>query len=481
MRVLLIKPFQRMPALCHSPPLGLLYIASTLRQRFGPEVDVRLLDMKVLGLPPEWLAGHLDELRPDVVGVSSFNCEAGAALRVAEVVKAWSPKTLTALGGPYAHRRAAEILGQSSFDWVVGGPGDHVFPDALERRFGGQELGTDLPGVSWQHDGDIHVAPESDVIKDLDSLPLPAWDLVDFDLYARKPTQMAMLKGKRYAPLFTSRGCPYKCNYCHDLFGKRFYHRSPDSVLEEIELLRERYDVDEFQIVDDIFNLHKPRLKKIMGEVSTRWPGQTHFCFPNGLRADILNESVLDALKAGGTYGMAIAIETVTERLQKLVEKNLDVDKALAAINGADDRGMAVSGFFMLGFPTETPQEIQNTIDFALRSKLTIAHFFAVVPQPETPLYPLAERENAVALKAAVADEQEGNAYRSLHSWYERAYGYPLAKKMREANVRFYLAPSRMARILKRVPPVSLAKSAFQFGRVILRRNPSDETIARPE
>ena len=103
-----------------------------------------------------------------------------------------------------------------------------------------------------------------------------------------------MLKGKRYAPIFTSRGCPYLCNYCHDLFGKRFIHRSSEHVLEEIELLYENYGVDEFEIVDDIFNLHKPRLKKIMGEVKRRWPGKIHFCFPNGVRADIMDEEVIE-------------------------------------------------------------------------------------------------------------------------------------------------------------------------------------------
>jgi radical SAM superfamily enzyme YgiQ (UPF0313 family) len=374
------------------------------------------------------------------------------------------------LGGPYAHRRAEEILKGSDFDWVVGGPGDRVFPDALERVFGGGELGTDLPGLSYRAEDGFYIATGTDAVRDLDALPFPAWDLVDFDLYARRPTQMAMLKGRRYAPIFTSRGCPYKCNYCHDLFGKRFFHRSPENVLEEIEVLRDRYGVDEIEIVDDVFNLHKPRLKKIMGEASRRWGGELHFCFPNGVRADIMDASVLEAMRAGGTYAMAIAVETVTPRLQVMIDKNLDVEKAGWTIDYADGLGIMVAGFFMLGFPTETPEEIRATIDFALKSRLSLGHFFAVVPQAGTPLFALAEQENEPALVASMKDELEGGAYRSLLSWYERAYGFPLSRVMRSANLRFYLAPGRMWRILRRVPPASIASSTRQFANVVFRR-----------
>ena len=480
MRVLLIKPYQKVPVPVHCPPLGLLYLTSMLRERFGPEVEVRMLDMKAHQRLPSTLGPELDEFRPDVVGVSALNCEARASKDIATLVKAHQPKTVTVLGGPYPHNRCEELLGRTDFDWAFSGPADRVFPDALERRFGGGDLGTDLPGFSYKSADGIHVASEQDSIADLDSLPLPAWDLIDFDLYARQRNMMSMLKGKRYAAIFTSRGCPYLCNYCHDLFGKRFVHRSAENVLEEIELLHERYGVDEIEVADDIFNLHKPRLKKIMGEVARRWPGKIHFCFPNGLRADILDDSVLDALQAGGAYGFAIAIETVTPRLQKLVEKNLDVEKARWAIEAADRRGMMMTGFFMLGFPTETREEIQATVDFALRSRLTVANFFSVIPQPATPLYALAEKENPTALETAAHEEEEGNAYRSVRSWYERAYGFPLGRFSRWATLRFYLRPSRWVRILRRVPLKSLPLAFGQFWEIMFRR-PEDGTALRPE
>jgi len=453
-----------------APPLGLLYLVSALRERFGAEVQLDFVDMKAQQLDSSWLARNLDRLRPDVLAVSALNCEAHAAHEAASLAKRWKPEVLTVLGGPYPHKRDEEILQKTDFDWTFSGPADRSFPDALERFLDGGELGDDIPGFSYKTGDSLHISTRQDSISDLDSLPHPAWDLIDFDLYARLPNQMNMLKGRRYAPIFTSRGCPYKCNYCHDIFSKRFYHRSADHVLEEIEMLYEQYGVDEFEIVDDIFNLHKPRLKQIMSEAERRWGGRIHFCFPNGVRGDILDESVIDALKAGGTYALTIAIETVTPRLQDLVEKYLQIDKAGAMIDAADRRGMVVQGFFMLGFPTESVREMNDTVDFALRSRLTLAHFFNVIPQPATPLYPLAMQESPRALAEtdrAQEGESGGVTARSAETWYQRAYGFPLGSFTRRSHMRFYLHPWRLHHIATRVPPRSLWKSGRGFLRVI--------------
>lgn len=471
MRVLLLKPYQQVQGWIAAPPLGLLYLVSALRERFGSGIEVEVIDMKSRKLSPEWLAERLGTLRPDVVGVSALNYEGAAAQRIATLVKAHNEKIVTVLGGPYAHKRGEELLNRTEYDWTFDGPADHSFAEAIARYFGGEELGTDIAGLSYKTEDGLHLSRGQDMIRDLDALPKPAWDLVDFDHYAGLPNMMMTLKGKRYATIFTSRGCPYLCNYCHDLFTKKFVYRSPEDVLEEIELLYERYGVDEFQIVDDIFNLHKPRVKAIMGEVARRWPGKLHFTFPNGLRGDILDEPVLDAMKAAGTYAMSIAIETVTPRLQDLVEKNLKLEKAAWAIEAANDRGMMVAGLFMLGFPTETVDEMKATVDFAMRSSLTTAYFFCVIPQPATPMYDLAKREAPEALNAAWQDEEQGANYRSVQTWYERAYGFPLSRYVESVYRRFYLTPKRLWRVVRRVPPKSWWLGSQRLVRTIVLRD----------
>jgi radical SAM superfamily enzyme YgiQ (UPF0313 family) len=480
-RVVLLKPYQEVPGLVASPPLGILYLVSAIREQFGDTVDIQVLDMKSRVLDPEWLEAPLRSYRPDVVGVSALNCEAASSERIAKLVKAIDPATVTVIGGPYPHRRAAELLENTHFDWIFDGMAERTFPEALRRHFNGDPLGDDIPGFSYRTENGPVLSSGTDAVRELDELSFPAWDLVDFDRYANQPTMMGTIKGKRYATIFTSRGCPYKCNYCHDLFGKRFIYRSADRVLAEIELLYEKYGVDEFEIVDDIFNLHKPRLKKIMAEVVRRWPGKLHFCFPNGVRADLIDESVLDALAAGGTYAMAVAIETVTPRLQTLIEKHLDVEHARKVIDWADERGIMVSGFFMIGFPTETPEELRATIDFALQSRLSTAQFFTVTPQPETPLYELARNEGVEALAAIAQDEKEGASYRNTFTWYQRAYGFPLAQLRRQAYREFYFTPRRLWRLWNRVPGWRSVRHGLGalFGNMLGRTQP--HALGRPK
>lgn len=477
MRILLLKPYQRIRDQAHAPPLGLLYLVTALRSRFGDAVSIELLDLKLGGGTPEWLAEQLDALAPDLVGVSALNCEAQASHEIAARVKAWNPRALTVLGGPYAHKRAQEILESSAFDWIFGGEADATFPEAVARHLAGQSLGEDLAGFSYAfRDAEgarqLHLSETQDSLKDLDALGQPAWDLVDFDAYAARPNMAGVQKGRRYATIFTSRGCPYLCSYCHDIFGKRFIWRSAEHVIEEIELLRSEYGVDEIQIVDDIFNLNKPRLRAIMAESERRWRGAIAFSFPNGVRADIMDEEIVEALHRGGTYFVSIAIETVTDRLQKLVTKNLDVARAERVIGYCHDRGMITRGFFMLGFPTETPEEIRATLDFAFRSQLTIAFFFTVTPQPATPLYDLAMEESAEALVLAERSEREAHGYRKDEAWYQRAYGYNLARTIRFAYARFFLTPRRGWQILRRIPRRYQIIGTKSFLRFVVRRLP---------
>lgn len=469
LRVLLLKPYQHVVALIHSPPLGLLYLVSAIRERFGSDIDIKVIDMKVAEMSADDLVPELQAFRPDVIGFSALNYEAQASYLVARKARQLNPGVVTVMGGPFALNNAAAVLEEPSMDWVFEGPADRTFPEALWRLACDVPLGGDIAGFSRRlPDGTLQLSRSQDFIADIDSLPMPAWDLVDFDLYAGKPNHAANLRGRRYAPLFTSRGCPYLCNYCHDIFSKKFTYHSVERVIAEIEHLYNTYGVDEFHIEDDIFNLHKPRVRQLMAEVQRRWPGKMKFAFPNGLRADILDRETVNAMCDGGTYAVCIAIETVTPRLQTLIDKHLDIDKARCALEYFNERGIQVTCFFMLGFPTETPEELQATIDFALNTPMTLAYFFTVIPQPNTPLFDLAlEANREITLDSARIDS---GSYRAYTSWYERVYGYPLGRAIRWANIRFYFTPRRVLHVLRHWNLKSLWVTFRVFLQVVFNR-----------
>ena len=479
LRILFIKPYQSQSQpgkeihLGYSPPLGLISIAATLRERFAEKIDVRLVDMKVLNEEPELIFNYLKDFNPHIVGVSALNCEMSSAHNISKYTKQYNENTITVLGGPYPLHRAEEIFHKSTFDWIFNGAADLTFPEAVHRVITGEDLGSDIVGFNYRkEDTGLQLSSGQDSIQDLDALPLPAWDLIDFDIYACNNNMAFVLKGKRYALLFTSRGCPYHCNYCHDIFTKKYVYQSPERVIEEIAYLYENYGVDEFEIVDDIFNLHKSRLKAIFREIIRRWPGQLKFNFPNGVRADILDAECIELMCKAGTYWCAIAIDTVTPRLQNLVGKKLDVEKAGWAISEFNKNKCGITGFFMLGFPTETAEEIEATIDYALRSDITIAFLFHVNPQPGTPIFRLAEKENAEALKERLADE---GTYTVALSWYERAHGYPLQKTIKSANLKFFLHPKRIWLILERVPKKILLKLFLQWLKLMFANNKTNK------
>ncbi|MDO8329313.1 MAG: B12-binding domain-containing radical SAM protein [Fluviicoccus sp.] len=462
--ILFIKPFQEARNNHYGPPLGILTLIAGIRQHFGDTVTVHFWDMMLYNDKPEALAERIDEFRPDIIGVSALNCEAAASFAIAAAAKVCAPKAITVIGGPFTLRQADLIFGESLFDWVFEGAADRSFLQALTRQFSGQPLGDDIPGFSHRTaSGEIVYNHKQDLITDLDAIPLPAWDLLDFERY-RKRDRKRMITNvdeRKYAYLFTSRGCPYLCNYCHDIFTKRFVYRSDENVLEEIRILYEDYGVTEFHIIDDIFNLHRPRAQSIMRAIQARWPGKLFLAFPNGLRGDILDQETIQAMADAGTYNASISIETVTPRLQVLAEKYLDIEKAKWAIEEFTRQGVVVHGALMLGFPSETEEEIEATLSYAISSPLMHVHLFAVVPQPQTPIYELALQASAEATIRGAADERESGDYHSLTPWYTRAYGYDLRKKLSYTYVRFYLHPPRLLRMLRTYPLINLLHGGF--------------------
>jgi radical SAM superfamily enzyme YgiQ (UPF0313 family) len=481
-RVLLLKPYQTTTALIHMPPLGLLYLASTLRQKFGDRVEIRLKDLRLNQERYDSLKPLLDEFRPHVVGLSALNLEAEESGRLAHYVKQLLPDTLTVLGGPLAHSNTQRLTATGVYDWIFDGEADWSFPLAIERWFHGNQDLSDIIGMTWRDEHGYHTngcgsglggKPMVGGVGSLDDLPFPAWDLVPFDDYAVRPNMAAMLRGKRYAPIFTSRGCPFLCTYCHDIFGKKFRWRSPENVQAEVKLLKEKYGVDELQIVDDIFNMNSGRMKEVCRLIE---PMKMKITFPNGLRADILDESDVTALCDAGMYFTAVAIETVTPRLQDLIKKRLYIDALKRSVSQMAQRGVIVKGFFMLGFPTETQEEIQATIDWACNSQLTHAGFFQVVPQPGTPLFDAAKAENEQALEKMIMLDQY-----SPTCWYKEAYGIDLMQIRRKAIRRFYLgSPRRLFRIVRATSFRSLMQGLSLFMNISMRKGPR-ELDALPE
>jgi len=241
-----------------------------------------------------------------------------------------------------------------------------------------------------------------------------------------------------YMAVFTSRGCPFKCVYCHQIFGKRFRARSAESVVEEIARLID-LGMKDIEILDDISNFDIERFHSILGLLLERGLHPV-LSFPNAVRVDMLREESIKLLKQVGVGEVSVAVETSSPRLPRMIRKNLDLDRVSRNIELLAENRIFSRGFFMLGFPTETEAEMLDTIRYACRSRLHLALFFTVNPYRNTELYDMLRESGKLPDGVRPIDyEYYGapfNGGEVSDHVFRMVYRY--------AYLRFYLNPRRM-------------------------------------
>ena len=361
------------------PPLGLLFLASVLRARGD---QVALLDTRLARGGRQAVLDALQAFRPDVVGISALTFEREHAALLVRVARSWNPRVPVILGGPHATAMAHAALRQTGADVAVVGEGEVVIGPLVDALAAGST--PDLAGVVTAGSEPLTGPQPHAVAPDLAGLPLPAWDLVDLEEYARHPS-MSSPSPWRYAAISTSRGCPWRCTFCHEIHGRRYRTRPMESVQAELDLLQRKLGHGVIEVLDDNFNAVPERGRELL-QAFCRTDGRLRPSFPNGVRSDRIDDAMLDLLQRAGTRFISFAIETASPRLQKAIGKNLDLDAARRAIEGAAARHLYSNGFFMLGFPGETVPELLQTLRFSLQVPLSQALFFRVVPMPGTPL-----------------------------------------------------------------------------------------------
>jgi radical SAM superfamily enzyme YgiQ (UPF0313 family) len=392
MRVLLILAGRRTWFKWVSPPLGILQLAGYLRNRLT-NLEVRVVDQRATDYTVEEVVSRAVEFAPDVVGISCTTPNCNTLVTLSSAIRRALPKALLMLGGPHPSAFGAELMDTTCADCIVVGEGELMCEHVLRIWQEGSRDFRSVPGLVWRTaEGECLTNPgPAPVIQDLDTLPFPAYDLIDLPSYWRLWSMSMMPPPRRYVSMFTSRGCPWRCIYCHEIFGKRFRAQSPERIVAEMEHYVRTYGVKEVEFFDDIFNLHGRRVIEFSDLVRRR-NLRVSISFPNALRADILTPEVADALVAAGTRESALALETGSPRIQELIQKRLNIPKFLDGVAMLADRRVFTYGFLMFGFPTETEADMQMTVDVVRRSKLHVVYPWVVTPYPKTELFELAVR-----------------------------------------------------------------------------------------
>ncbi len=425
------------------PPLGLLYLASYLRESFPCEI--RLVDMQLNVPDISPVLREMEAFSPDLVGISAMTANSREMYELAGGVKRLGPSMPVVVGGAHPTSYRRETLADMNIDYLVSGEGEIPFL-RLVKCLAGEGCLEEIPGLSYRRDGEVVHNELQPFHEDLDQLPFPAYDLVPLDTYHKLPRVGVIYARKRYATMISSRGCPYRCAYCHQIHGKKNRVRSPGNVVAEIRELKETFGIDEIVFVEDMFNLHRDRTQEIARRIIEEGL-DIRMHFPIGLRGDIMDEDTIQLLKRAGLYRCMYAIETATPRLQKLIRKNLDLERVLKVIDQTARAGVLTHGAFMLGFPTETETEARRTVETALASSLHTAAFYRVVPFRGTYLAELAEKDGK-----EIPEDFSSFEFHKTKLNVSRMQDDTLDRLKKEAYRRFFLSPGRFWRTWNLLP-----------------------------
>lgn len=388
----------------HHPPVGLLALATKVNKSdIGKHTDIKIIDSTVDYTSLDELEQLINNASPDIVGLRCLHKHTEQFHQASAVAKKFSKNTLVIGGGPYPSAEPEKTLRRDDhLDIVVVGEGEEVFYDLIAAYYNKKPL-ADVPGIYHRENGEIKQSETRDVIQDLDSIPIPDWTLVNFDRYENLMGQAPVFR--KMAPILTTRGCPYACTYCHELFQKRFRVRSPQHIVEELEILSD-LGVYDISVIDDIFNLYPERVIEIFNLIIQK-NLKLRFYYPNGLRGDRMTHEAIDSMVEGGSILFTYALESGSRRIQKLVKKELRFDPFYDAVDYTIKKGVMVDMFLMVGFPTETEEEALKTLDFLSQwDEICFPYLNVLNAFPGTEIYDkmIAEGSSEKEIKEAFAN-----------------------------------------------------------------------------
>jgi len=434
MKILLIQPPVRdfYQTSIRTQPIGLAYLAASLK-RNGHEVEIldcQAEKKKSIPIPAE--LSYLKDLYPfsdrspfrlysgyyhfgmgweeigqkikdsmaDVFGISSsFTPYHGEALEIAQIIKEWDRRKIVIMGGAHVSCDAENILKSPFVDYVVLGEGEARFPLLLEQIGKGKPKDIEkIDGVGYRNvgttrnrDGEIRINPLQNFIKNLDSLPQPARELLDLDRYR--------MRKRRSTMIITSRGCPHGCAYCsaHLVMGSSFRTRSPEAILKEMMTCLKQYGIEVFDIEDDNFTFDQERAKRLMNLITeTFGERKVELSAMNGISFASLDGELLKLMKRAGFHTINLSYVSTDPSTKERLRRPKPTTEFDRILEQAAQIGLHVIAYAILGMPGQTVEEMVDTLIYLMRKKVLIGPSI-YYPTPGTPLFERCEKEGMLS------------------------------------------------------------------------------------
>ncbi len=368
------------------PPLGLAYVASFLEKN---GFNVKIIDCS-LGKSYEELIRILKRENPDVIGITSTTPVYESALKVAKDIKKELPETIVVIGGSHVTALPEEVMKTGLFDFGVLGEGELTMLELCEelKKTDGKNV-KKVKGIVYRKENKIYFTGKREFIRNLDDIPFPAWHLLP-KLSEYSPTP-ASYKKLPQGIIMTTRGCPFRCRFCDNaVFGCSYRERSPENVLDEIDLLVEKFGIKDLKFFDDTLTLNRKRVYKICDGMKERGYDFQWSCLS---RVDKVSEEMLRKIKDSGCWQILFGIESGDPRVLKSLNKGITIEQSMAAVKYAKSVGLSIRCDFLLGTPAETSESMKKTLEFAKKLNPDFAHFNKFTPFPGTEFYKMLTKE----------------------------------------------------------------------------------------
>ncbi len=356
------------------PPLGLAYLASMVRD----EHDVRIVDSLAEDYEYEDVREIIKTYDPDLIGITSTTSMMPDAYEVARMAREYNENVRIVMGGPHVTFVPERTFDECPcIDYIVRGEGELTFKELVSSLSAGKDA-SDILGLSINIDGKAKNNPPRPLIKEVDEIPMPAYDLLPMEKY--------QVDGVRFGTVMTSRGCPFNCAFCSSSlqFGKRWRGHSDERVIEELKYLHEKYRIREIEFLDDTFTLNRPRAIRITQRI--REEG-LDISWTASSRVDLFTDEVAKALKSGGCHTVYFGIESGSQKTLDFIGKRITPEQSMAAVKKARAMKLHALGAFIIGFPDESKEDIKKTIKFSKKVGVDYAQFTIATPYPGTRLW----------------------------------------------------------------------------------------------
>lgn len=383
MKILLVNPpgWQK-----GSVNLGLSSLASSL---ISSGHEVKIFDINATNQSPEIVANRAKRYAPDIIGFSVKTATVHSASVISESIKKVYSPALHVAGGPHITLSSEEFLTRNpTFAYGFLGECEQSFSEFVSRIEANQDV-HNVPGIVCRNRSQNgFVITPIRIIGNLDLLPLPNFEVVD----------IFQPENFRY-PLLTSRGCPYLCIYCCVglISSKKWRARSPEKIIEELQWAKKRYQIKNFEILDDNFTFQSDRAKAFCRLLIEKKLGLQWYCH-NGIRADKFDLELARLMRKAGCTSVALGIESGDKEIFNSLKKGENLEDIIRAVEIIKKVGMRVVGYFIIGLPGDSLEGIQRTIQFQEKLKLDDFKYGILNPYPGTSVWKMIQEHGRMLL-----------------------------------------------------------------------------------